>query len=238
MAAVRDVEVVVFDVLGTLVDEPSGLRAGIREAVPASGEAQVGELLALWQRYGERQQRRIGQGSRVYANTSVIDAEAAQLVAARAGSTDPPTVARLATVGQRLPPWGDSLAGLEQLSRHFPVLGLSNAAHTTLLRLNAHAGLRWHQALSAETVQAYKPAPEVYQLALDAAGCAPDRVLMVAAHAWDLRGAQAKGMRTAYVHRPVGDPPTSRDTFDWRFDGLNELVTVLMATQRKPSESR
>lgn len=99
MAAVRDVEVVVFDVLGTLVDEPSGLRAGIREAVPASGEEQVGELLALWQRYGERQQRRIGQGSRVYANTSVIDAEAAQLVAARAGFTDPRAVARLATQG-------------------------------------------------------------------------------------------------------------------------------------------
>ena len=30
------------------------------------------------------------------------------------------------------------------------------------------------------------------------------RLLMVAAHAWDLRGAQAVGMRTAYVERPVG----------------------------------
>jgi 2-haloacid dehalogenase len=227
MAAIRDIEVVVFDVLGTLVDEPSGLRAGIREAVPASDEAHVDELLALWQRYGERQQQRIGQGDRAYANTSVIDAEAAQLVAARAGLTDPPTVARLATAGRRLPPWGDSLAGLEQLSRHLPVLGLSNAAHTALLRLNTHAGLRWHQALSAETAQAYKPAPEVYQLALDIAGCAPDRVLMVAAHAWDLRGAQAKGMRTAYVHRPVGDPPTGRDDFDGRFDGLDQLVSAM-----------
>ncbi|MDH6485098.1 haloacid dehalogenase type II [Streptomyces sp. SAI-127] len=230
MDAIRDIEVVVFDVLGTLVDEPSGLRAAIREAVPASDEAHVDELLALWQRYGEGQQQRIGRGDRAYANTSVIDAEAAQLVAARAGFTDLPTVARLATAGQRLPAWDDSLAGIEQLSRHFPVLGLSNAAHTALLRLNTHAGLRWHQALSAEAAHAYKPAPEVYQLAVDTAGCAPDRVLMVAAHAWDLRGAQAKGMRTAYVHRPVGDPPTSRDTFDWRFDGLRELVTVLMAT--------
>lgn len=227
MAAIRDIEVVVFDVLGTLVDEPSGLRAGIREAVPASDEAQVDELLALWQRYGERERQRIGQGDRAYANTSVIDAEAAQLVAARAGFTDPATVARLATAGRRLPPWGDSLAGLEQLSRHLPVLGLSNAAHTALLRLNTHAGLRWHQALSAETVQAYKPAPQVYQLAVETAGCAPDRVLMVAAHAWDLRGAQAKGMRTAYVHRPVGDPPTGRDDFDGRFDGLDELVSAL-----------
>ncbi|WP_406181152.1 haloacid dehalogenase type II [Streptomyces canus] len=227
MAATRDIEVVVLDVLGTLVDEPSGLRAGIREAVPAADEAQVDELIALWQQYGERQQQRIVQGNRAYANTSVIDEEAAQLVAARVGFTDPPTVARLATAGQRLPPWGDSPAGLEQLSRRFPVIGLSNAAHTALLRLNAHAGLRWHQALSAETVQAYKPAPEVYQLALDTAGCAPNRVLMVAAHAWDLRGAQAQGMRTAYVHRPVGDPPTGSDDFDGRFDGLDQLVGAL-----------
>jgi 2-haloacid dehalogenase len=109
------------------------------------------------------------------------------------------------------------------------VLGLSNASRTALLRLNAHAGLPWHQALSSEAVLAYKPAPEVYQLAIDTAGCPPERVLMVAAHAWDLRGAQARGMRTAYVQRPVGDPPTSSDVFNWRFNGLDELVTALMA---------
>jgi DNA-binding transcriptional ArsR family regulator len=36
----------------------------------------------------------------------------------------------------------------------------------------------------------------------------------------DLRGAQAAGMRSAYVHRPVGDPPTGSDDFDGRFDEL------------------
>lgn len=109
------------------------------------------------------------------------------------------------------------------------MLGLSNASRTALLRLNAHAGLRWHQALSAEAVLAYKPAPEVYQLAIDTAGCPPERVLMVAAHAWDLRAAQARGMRTAYVQRPGGDPPAGSDDFDRRFDGLDELVTALTA---------
>jgi 2-haloacid dehalogenase len=38
------------------------------------------------------------------------------------------------------------------------------------------------------------------------------------------------GMRTAYVRRPVGDPPTSSDAFDWRFDGLDEMVTALTAS--------
>ncbi|MEW2402489.1 haloacid dehalogenase type II [Streptomyces sp. NPDC046862] len=229
MAEIRDVEVVVFDVLGTLVDEPGGLRAAIREAVPACDDASVDELLALWQRYVEGEQHRIAQGHRPYANTEIIDGEAAGGVADQAGLADPATIARLATAARRLPPWSDSVAGLERLARHFPVLCLSNAGRTTLMRLGAHAGLRWHQALSGESALAYKPAQEVYQLALDTAGCPPERVLMVAAHDWDLRAAQARGMRTAYVQRPVGDPPTGSDAFDWQFNGLDELVTALTA---------
>ena len=78
-----------------------------------------------------------------------------------------------------------------------------------------------------EDVRAYKPAPEVHRLAVDAVGCPPERVLMVAAHAWDLRGAQAVGLRTDYVQRPVDDPPTGTDTFDWRFGELDELINTL-----------
>ncbi|WP_063726799.1 haloacid dehalogenase type II [Streptomyces sp. RTd22] len=229
MAEIRDIEVVVFDVLGTLVDEPGGLRAALREALPASDDDAVDALLAMWQQHVEREQQHIAQGHRAYANTEAIDAEAAAHVADHAGLTDPAAIARLATAGQRLPAWGDSVAGLERLARHFPVFGLSNAGRTALPRLNAFAGLRWHQALSAEAVSAYKPAPEVYRLAIDTAGCAPERVLMVAAHAWDLRGARATGLRTAYVRRPVGDPPTGSDVFDGRFDGLDDLITALTA---------
>jgi 2-haloacid dehalogenase len=50
MTGLRDIDVIVFDVLGTLVDEPSGLRAGIREAVPDAKAPEVEELLATWQR--------------------------------------------------------------------------------------------------------------------------------------------------------------------------------------------
>ncbi|MFI7708254.1 haloacid dehalogenase type II [Nonomuraea sp. NPDC049480] len=229
MAEICDIEVVVVDVLGTLVDERSGLGAAIRDAVPASDDASVDELLTAWQDHVEREQQRVVQGHRPYVNTEIIDGEAAQRVADHAGLADPAVIARLATAGQRLPPWGDSVAGLQRLAQRFPVLGLSNAGRTALLRLNAHAGLRWHQVLSTEAVQFYKPAPEVYQLAIDTAGCPPECVLMVAAHAWDLRGAQARGMRTAYVQRPAGDPPASSDVFDWRFDGLDDLVTALTA---------
>ncbi|TMR95475.1 haloacid dehalogenase type II [Nonomuraea basaltis] len=230
MAEACDIEVVVLDVLGTMVDEPGGLRAAIRDAVPASDGSSVDQLLTVWREHVEHEQQRIEEKSRAYANTEIIDREAAQRVADCAGLTDPVAIERLATAGQRLKPWDDSLAGLTRLARRFPVLGLSNASRATLLRLNAYAGLRWHQALSAEDAQAYKPAPEVYQLAVDAAGCPSERVLMVAAHAWDLRGAQAVGMRTAYVQRPAGDPPMDTDTFKWRSNSLDELVDALTAT--------
>lgn len=226
---IRDIEVVVFDVLGTLVDEPGGIAAAIREALPDAGLLAVDELVALWQRHVEDEQARMARGEREYANTEVIDAEAAQQVATHAGITDPAVIAKLATAGQRLAPWEDSVAGLERLSWHFPVIGLSNASRAALLRLNAFAGLRFHQALSSEWAGAYKPAPDVYRLALDAAACPPERTLMVAAHAWDLRGAQAVGMGTAYIARSIGDPPKDTDTFDAHFDSLDALAEALLA---------
>jgi 2-haloacid dehalogenase len=227
MTRAPDIEVVVLDILGTMVDEPGGLRAAIRDALPASDEATVDRLLTVWQEYVEQAQDGIREGRRAYANSDVIDREAAERVAAGAGLTDPAALARLATAARRLNPWADSVAGLARLAERFPVLALTHASRACLLRLNAHAGLRWHQALSAEDARACKPAPEVYRLALDAAGCPPERVLMVAAHAWDLRGAQALGMRTAHVRRPVGDPPRDTDTFTWRTHDLTELAEVL-----------
>ncbi|MEV0522221.1 haloacid dehalogenase type II [Streptomyces sp. NPDC050439] len=228
MPGTGDVDVVVFDVLGTMVDESGGLRAALRETLPASAdEASVEGLLTVWREHVEREQRRIAEGARAYANSEVIDREAAERVAEHAGLGDPVAIGRLAGASQRLEPWPDSVAGLVRLAGRFPVLGLSHAARGVLLRLNAYAGLRWHQALSGEEVRAYKPAPEVYRLAIEAAGCPAGRVLMVAAHAWDLRGAQAVGMQTAFVRRPVGDPPRSTDTFDRQVESLEELAAAL-----------
>ena len=222
------IDVVVFDVLGTMVDEPGGQRAALREVAPDADDAAIERWLALWRDHVDREQQHILTGHRPFATTDVIDREAAALVAEHAGRPEAPIIDRLAAAGRHLDPWADSAAELARLSGRFPVVGLSNASRTTLLHLNAHAGLSWHAALSAEDVQTYKPAVEVYRQAIDVAGCPPERILMVAAHAWDLRGAQAAGMRTAYVPRPVGDPPTDSDTFDWTTGSLSELISDLM----------
>ncbi|OXM50496.1 haloacid dehalogenase type II [Amycolatopsis alba] len=210
-----EIEALVFDILGTLVDEPAGLRAAIRRAAP---DADADVLVEQWLGHLETEQRRIVEGERPYVASDVLDREAAQ--------TD-----ELAAAGRRMPPWPDTVDGLSRLAEHYPLIGLSNASRTTLLRMNAHAGLRWHQALSAEEAQSYKPDPAVYELAVKVSGAPPERLLMVAAHAWDLRGAQGVGLRTAYVARPVGDPPSATDRFDFHADDLADLAAQLDRTR-------
>ncbi|MEU5704308.1 haloacid dehalogenase type II [Streptomyces aurantiacus] len=222
-----EIDAVVFDVLGTLVDAPAGIRAGIRELDPSLDDIRVEELLALWQQHIDHEQRRMLDSGRPYRTSDVLDLEAARLVADAAEVDDPAAVAALALSGRRLPPWPDTVAGLARLAERFPLIGLSNASRTALLELNAHAGLRWHQALSAEDARTYKPDPAVYQLAVTVSGRPPERLLMVAAHAWDLRAAQNLGLRTAYVARPGGDPPTTSDRFDLYVDDLADLAGQL-----------
>ncbi|BBJ43916.1 haloacid dehalogenase [Streptomyces antimycoticus] len=222
-----EIDALVFDVLGTLVDEPTGIRAGIHELVPSLDDSRAHELLSLWQQHIDREQRRVLDGDRPYLTSDALDQEAARLIADASGVDDPAAVAALALSGRRLPPWPDTVAGLARLAERFPLIGLSNASRTALLGLNAHAGLRWHQALSVEEARTYKPDPAVYQLAVTVSGRPPERLLMVAAHAWDLRGAQRLGLRTAYVARPVGDPPTASDRFDLHADGLADLADQL-----------
>lgn len=222
-----EVEVVVFDVLGTMVDEPAGLRAGLRAAVPAVSKTEQDGLLERWSAHIESAQRQVLAGERPFAPSNVLNREAAALVLSHAGIDDPAAVDHLAQAGWRLPAWPDSTPGLARLAARFPLIGLSNASRCELLRLNAHAGLRWHQALSAQAAQTYKPAAAVYQLAVDVAGIAAERLLMVAAHAWDLRGARALGMRTAYIPRPAGDPPASEERFDIHAESLDDLADQL-----------
>lgn len=149
------VDALVIDVLGTLVDEPAGITAGIHTFAPSLDEQTVLGLLALWHSSIDREQRRIVAGDRPYATSRVLDHEAACLVAERVGIDDPAAITRLAESAEHLPPWTDTVAGLAALAELFPLLGLSNASRSHLLELNFHAGLRWHQALSAEDARTY-----------------------------------------------------------------------------------
>lgn len=64
----------------------------------------------------------------------------------------------------------------------------------------------FEQQLSVDARRAFKPAPAVYRYACETLGVAPADCMMVAAHPWDILGAQHLGFGSALVTRP-GSPP-------------------------------
>ena len=133
----------------------------------------------------------------------------------------------------RLDPWPDAVAGLDRLKTGFVIAPLSNGNVALLTNMAKRAGLRWDCVLSAELSGQYKPDPEVYSRAAQLLGLRTDQVMMVAAHPFDLRAAQAVGMRAAYVSRPLefgsGIHPeeTAQDEFYIYATNFGDLATQL-----------
>ncbi len=66
---------------------------------------------------------------------------------------------------------------------------------------NAGVVAEFEQILSADEVRRLKPAPEPYRHAAQRLGVGVADMVMVAAHGWDVAGAQAAGARGAFVAR-------------------------------------
>lgn len=220
--------VVVFDVLGTLVDQAGSLARQVAAATGADN-GHAADLVRHWLADVAAQERAIIERRRRFAPSHVLDAEAlGRLV--DDGLLPRDSVTELATASYRLGPWPDTLAGLDLLAADVTVTGLSNASRRVLAGLSGGSGMRWHQVFSAEDAGTYKPDPAIYRLAVDSVPDGGEPPYLVAAHAWDLRAAAAVGMRTAYVPRPDGDPPRSDDAFDIHADSLADLHARLVAS--------
>ena len=78
-----------------------------------------------------------------------------------------------------------------------------------------HAGLAqfFEQTFSIQACRAFKPAPTVYRYVCEELAVAPTDCLMVAAHVWDIIGAQSAGFSGALITRsgnallPIPDLP-------------------------------
>jgi 2-haloacid dehalogenase len=83
------------------------------------------------------------------------------------------------------------------------LVALANSPQATVDAQLQHAGLAgiFHAVYSVEGAGMLKPGPAAYHLVLRSEAVDADRAVMVAAHDWDIAGAQAVGMRTAFIAR-------------------------------------
>ncbi|MGW4738677.1 haloacid dehalogenase type II [Nocardia xishanensis] len=109
----------------------------------------------------------------------------------------------LARAWQRIVPWPDAVAGLARLKTRFTLATLSNADVAAVVNISKLGGLPWDAIFTAEMAGAFKPDPATYRMAATYLGLAPEQIMMVACHKYDIRAAGALGFRTAFVARPL-----------------------------------
>jgi 2-haloacid dehalogenase len=80
---------------------------------------------------------------------------------------------------------------------------LSNGTPAMLAAAVQHAGIggALDRVLSVEEVGAFKPAPAVYQLAVDRLSIPPNAIAFQSSNAWDIHAASAFGLRTVWCNR-------------------------------------
>jgi len=78
---------------------------------------------------------------------------------------------------------------------------LSNGSPDMLEPLVKHSGLALDAVLSVDEVKIFKPAPEVYQLAVDRLGVGKEEIGFVSSNCWDALGARSFGFRVYWINR-------------------------------------
>lgn len=130
----------------------------------------------------------------------------------------------------RLPPHPEVADALDRLQgQGYRLAALTNNSSTALHAQIESAGLGafFDRLISVEEVQRFKPAQEPYRHAVEVMGGNASEYLLVAAHDWDVRGAESAGIAGAFVQRPAvvwslpGNPP------DLVVSDLGELVDAL-----------
>ncbi len=230
-----DVRALVFDVFGTVVDWRSGVA---REARRLLGDSVDAEAMAdAWRGRYVPSMDRVRRGELPWTNLDGLHRASLDELLAESGAQGTPEDVRaeLVLAWHRLDPWPDSVEGLTRLKRRHVIATLSNGNVALLVDMAKHGGLPWDTVLSAELFSRYKPDAEVYDGAARLLGLPPERVLMVAAHVEDLVAARGRGLRTAYVHRPLergpaAAPPQPADPdADITVQNLVELADALEA---------
>lgn len=131
-----------------------------------------------------------------------------------------------------LRPYPDVETGLDHLlASGWRLVALTNTGQAAIDAQLETCGLagRFERVLSVDAVGVFKPSAAPYRHAAEVTGADPAEMWMVACHDWDLAGAKAVGMSTAFVERSGMPTSPAYPKPDISADGFVELATLLEA---------
>ncbi|SFQ36276.1 haloacid dehalogenase type II [Hymenobacter arizonensis] len=117
----------------------------------------------------------------------------------------------------QLPAHPDVAQGLEMLREAgYRLVAFTNSTKFVLDQQLQYAGIMgyFEQGLSVDVLRRYKPQRSTYHEVARHLGVMPEQAALIAAHGWDIAGAQAAGLFTGFIARPgqelypLAGPPT------------------------------
>jgi len=233
-----DVQALIFDVFGTVVDWRSSIiREGQLLSARKGFDVDWAEFADRWRggygpamnkvRTGQLPWTKIDDLHRMVLDELVVEF-------GLSGMTEQ-ELDHFNKAWHRLMPWPDSAGGLSRLKTRYTIATMSNGNVSLLLNMGKNAGLPWDTIFSAELSRHYKPDPEAYLKCAELLSLEPEQIMMTAAHPGDLRAAAALGFKTGYVYRPLERGPERRvernttDSFDIRADDFIDLAKQMGA---------
>ena len=176
-----------------------------------------------------------------YSDFGIIGRAALEVLEKRHGKTSTEGQRQDLLSGMRkLPAHPDVPEGLEALRKEgLSLVALTNSTESSAEVQLTYAGIRnyFQFVFSADSVKRLKPATEPYHMAARALGVAPNSLLMVAAHTWDIAGAIRAGLGGAFIARPgqILDSLTPKPAFvaPNLIDLARKIVQQRTVTQEK-----
>jgi 2-haloacid dehalogenase len=122
----------------------------------------------------------------------------------------------------RLSPYPEVTDTLKRLPKKQAIL--SNGSPDMLLPLIESSGLRFDAVISVDELKVFKPAPQVYDLAVKKLRVPKDKIGFVSSNCWDALGAKSYGFVVYWINRAKA--PVDRLGFkpDAVLTSLNEVL--------------
>lgn len=216
------IKAALFDFMGTCLDWCSAVTAGLPSAIE---EDQRREFALTWRvAYFRENDRRLQAGlptediDETLART--LDAQLSSDYTLLASHFSPEAKQKAVASWHNQPAWPDVATALQQLRDQLGLEVFVHANGTTRLQLDLirSSGLKFDLLMSSQMLGQIKPAPEPYLKGLALIKRKPEECVMVAAHAYDVRGARDIGMRTIYIRRATDDIHEDLSNIDKEFD--------------------
>ncbi|KAJ5334435.1 Haloacid dehalogenase type II [Penicillium brevicompactum] len=230
------IKAVFFDFMGTCLDWHSSVVQALPSAIPPP---EASKLALEWRRqYFIENSNRVSQRLNV-EDIDITLARSLDLVLARLPDVSPHfddrTKLQAIQAWHKQRAWPEVSKAIQSLQENLGLEVFVHANGTTRLQLDLtrSSGLKFNMMFSSQLLGAYKPNREAYEKGLELVKLRPEEVVLVAAHAYDLRGARDCGLRTVYVHRWTDDVDENmeqvRSEFDAFLEDMRDLAAVIRA---------